>query len=360
MSLDPSRLTDQILQMVLRLGVVATAWGFAVASSALGESDNALVAGVVARHQAIYSGRFEYHRRAGFANTGRLMTRAGTSELKYFETDWLVRSGEPPMVQLNHGGARLDVRYQEHSEGGIVPSVWIKPPSKLEAGIEVPRFVGTLWYPGTVAFIDQHRTECKRVMRHEVDGMPVEVVEWQVPPNNLDAFGVTNRQLQSGGMLRLSVASERGFVLPLIEYVAPDGRVAIEFRSSDFRQVGPSLFWPWHCRRRTFTKEGKEGFFVEYSFTAVERVNEPIPDDEFVIDLPKGTHVNDLRPGANGALYTIGESIVRPPIALPESLDMKAPFVDRSWNAAAVIGLAVAIGLLFVVHAVVSRRRKSA
>jgi hypothetical protein len=348
--------------MIKRFGTVALAWGVicTTASSTLGQSGDDVVAGVIARYEAVYSGRFEYHRRAGFANTGRILSADTTSEFKFFDTDWLVRSGDPPLIKLNHGGGHLDIRYQRQSEGKILPSVWIHPPSELDAGIEVPRFAGTLWYPETVAFLDQHRTKSRHVKRYEVDGAQVDVVEWLVSPRDTSAFAVITPQLREGGILRLSVAKDRGFVLPLVEYVAPGGRVAIDFHSSEWREVGPNLFWPWRCERRMFTQEGDVGFFVEYRFGAVERVNEPLAGDEFVIDLPKGTYVNDVRPGADGAVYIVGESIVRPPVALPEGLDLKAPIIDRSWRAAAVIGGTIAIALLLLVCAVIRRHRKSA
>jgi len=330
-----------------------------LAGHARSEPLDAWIAGVVARHRAVYSGVFEYQRRSGFRDAGRLIDSVGTTEFKFFERSWLVRRSHPSTIDVTHDNVHLEIRYQEHSGTGVVPSVWIHPPREIDApGHQIPRFAGTFWYPATAAFIETHAKDCRWLGRSEGNGeSELGIIDCNVSSREVGAFGVITEELRQGGTIRMHTGPSLGFALTRIEYLGVDGRIAIDFTSSDFRQVGPTLFCPTECKRRTFRADGTEGFFVEYSFTAMQRVNEAIPAGEFVVEFPKGTYVNDVRPGANGAVYVVGESIVHPPIPLPEGLDVGRRVHSRGWLAAAGLGLVVALGVLFLIQACTSARR---
>jgi hypothetical protein len=129
-----------------------------------------------------------------------------------------------------------------------------------------------------------------------VGGIDTLAIEWDVPKAAQSrAFHSTPAPWSDEGRLRIYVASQLGFVLPQIEFVDADGRVATRFSAEDFKQVGAGLFFPRLCQYRTFPDRNRPGHYLQYEILQVKDVNEEIPEEAFVVDVPAGTFVSDHR-----------------------------------------------------------------
>lgn len=269
---------------------------------------DSLVDGVIGRWRAVNSASLEYSRTRGFEHLNKSIVDR-REEGAFFESHWKVRTRDPEMVLINYHDCLLECLYQWHGGDKILPSVWIRPSKRPEeASITLPRFAGTLWYESTASFIASKRPDAKWVGSQRVGGVDAEVVEWVITPANRRAFHVVTPQMNEGGILRLAIAPRLGCCLPMIEYLTMDRRLQITFESNDFKQVTDGIYWPSTCKRQSYLADGGKGHYETYIFSRLKSINQPIADDEFVLSLPDGSYINDVRPGANSAVYIVGEN----------------------------------------------------
>ena len=149
-------------------------------------------------------------------------------------------------------------------------------------------------------------------------------------------------------------------MIPKIEHVGVSGKVGAVFEGSDFIKCN-GMYFPQKASIQYIKSDGPS-FRVEYFIKHVERINEPIPESEFVLELPIGTLFRDSRlDNKKTTHFTVTKDSPIPEglsaVVLREG-DRRTPWF-RSWKGAVVIGFGLGvIGLLvlFVSKRVEARR----
>jgi len=344
-----------------------------VARGEPGHPVGALVDGVLAREKAVFSGRFVYRRIAvSNAPKGDEVVADEQVQFSLMGDSWALRStftsGAPSiearLCQISHNGSLVDYQAVDSSVGKnkgevrrTVHCATLRKARPVDQCNEPPPFfAGTLWHKSTARYVEVNQTKARFLGIDEMDGMAVSIIEWEVPAEEIyDAFYAVNDLLKEGGVLRLFVAPDLGYTLPKIEHVAHSGKVQTVYRSRDFREVAEGLFFPREIVQHTNGADGQSGFTWKYVFQRIEGVNEPVDEDEFLVSLPEGTLVADLRePGRRGTILSRPiESDVLPEAPLLSSHEGD----PKSWSGWRVVLLALNIVVVVVVGVWVAGRR---
>jgi len=322
-----------------------TVWLLVRSSDALAQADpsadtvSSLVAGVLARERAVISGRFVYRRTTISRRVEGERTETGEPvHFTFMGESWTLRqriSGslddkmasfrdlEAEMVSVNHKGSLVNYNVTKYGKDqNKVSSYSTLENAKAvnEANETPPYFAGTIWHKTTVAYIQRNGDKARLSGTGEVDDVTVDVLEWDVAgADDCDAFYAVNDLLEDGGILRLYVAPDLGYALPKIEHVGRSGEVHAVYRSRDFRRVADGVYFPQETSRQTRGVDSRKGFTWKYTFELIEDVNEPIDEKEFIIELPQGTQVADIRkPGQRGVIIRRSAESDMLPTRLPE------------------------------------------
>ena len=254
--------------------------------------------GAIRRAQAIRSGRLEYR-----FETGALGAKAPTpsrisrSLVSFVDSDWIVRRGDGSRVSLQRNG--LDLQYEEiiQQDGRVNRSAILTHASPLpnwESEDRPPWFVGTFWHHRQLEYAREHRSEFRLAMPRQIDGIHCEVCELDVPLEELARVVlIVHPLLRAGGMLRLHIASQLGYAMPLIEITAPDGAKVVTYQSSGFLKLPDDIYFPRKSRTEMQLPTGV-AWYQQFNITP-EQINQRIPDSDFVIEIPPGTQVRDER-----------------------------------------------------------------
>lgn len=211
---------------------------------------------------------------------------------------WAIRI--PPRVHVvNHDGRFMSLSLPEQGR----TSLTIQPPGTWRGKHhEFPIHVGTIEYESTRKFLREHSDRARLKEGPKVDDLQTRILELSVGPTELNAFGFFTDMFKHGGTLRLYVAEQLGGVLPRIEYVDGFGTVQFTFHASDFREVAPGIYFPYHF---------DDAAVKRIDFSKVEQVNEELPATEFVIaPIPAATYVADERPKSTDKIDAKGERTV--------------------------------------------------
>lgn len=297
---------------------------------------NAIVDGVVARAGALVSGRIEYHLDCGFYGTEKPFHSAAY-RLSLMGRSWAERSPVSPGTTIDHRGMHLTYYEAEKADGGIHRVANIVPSEPIDKNHpSPPYFAGTIWIKGCAKYIEQHRAEAKLRGAEPLEGVATNIVEWLVDKRDLNtAFAWFNEAMDNGGTLRLHVAPSLGYALPLIEYVDPAGTAQLTFASSGFWEAAPGFFLPRLCEFRNLGKR-EAAYYARYELSKAEMVNEVVPEEDFQIDLPVGTHINDSRGTGGTTVIQVSE--------LPVSEDIGSLIRTNGQNASSPWLSPVAIG----------------
>lgn len=168
-----------------------------------------------------------------------------------------------------------------------------------------------MWFDCTRDFVRANAAAAKAAGAAVVSGVRTQVLEWDVVGREFSPFHSFNELTNRGGTLRLYVARELGYALPLVEYVGTDGTVATAFTSSNFETYG-GVDFPRRCVMQYYTKKGA-GFYVSYDIATVKRANQPVADSEFAITVNQGTSVDDQRDPRARNMFTVKDGVAIPP-----------------------------------------------
>jgi hypothetical protein len=227
-----------------------------------------------------------------------------------------------------------------------------KPLSPPVLAAVPPTFTGSFWFETTKEFITNNAKKAARKPATTVNGVGAEVLEWVVPESEkYRAFHSVNNFIDKGGTLRLYVAVPLGYVVPRLEYLGQGGQVAFSLNSADFLEAAPGLFLAKHCQLQYPAPHSV--LQIDYQIKRFENVNGPIADKDFVLTLPVGTAIQDLRPGKH-ASYVIGRSEM--PADLEESLGLAPVREGLSRRIALAIG--AILGALILIGLYLVRRRR--
>ena len=98
--------------------------------------------------------------------------------------------------------------------------------------------------------------------------------------------------------------------MPRIEFVSSSGKVAQSYDAMGFEHRGKGIFVAERLRTETYGANGQVTYRGSYTITDVQLVNQPIPDDDFVVRLPIGTNVLDARDPNKSKTFAITDSVL--------------------------------------------------
>jgi hypothetical protein len=315
-----------------------------------------LVKKVLARSNALFSGRFSYHFTNGFADKHSIISDYDM-KFSFMSSSWILRFSNGA-VHVSHAGKFVEY-YSGQQDGATkyVAHVGLAKELDSDHALYAPNLLGTIWYDCTKKYISSHAGAARRPKDVVIDGVQTELLEWDVPASDVySAFSSINELARSGGKLRLYAAPQLGFALPLIEYIGSDGRVMTQFKSANFKEVAPGVFYPTDCTSQVFTASGPS-YYNKYHVLAVDSVNEQIPDKEFTLELTEGTQVSDSRNGKQAIFFQVGKN---EPIPIPDLQNVlipsEAPTAGFSrWLLG--IGIGTVVGALAVAVYLICKRR---
>ncbi len=345
-----------------------------------------LIQGILARAENPFSGQMIYRLNRGFpgskeaeeritltfsGTSWRLKSSVKASEMLTMqqEGDKLVEYTGPPLSgfaevdKVSHHTKYVELKRMPQGDGSLRNTARIdhQKPIVPRSSPYPPFFAGTLWYECTKKFIASHRDKAIRKSATEVNGVWCEVVEWKIlPSERFNAFHSAGELTEQGGTLRVYTAADKGFALPRVEHVGRDGRIEAAFDSWDLREYADGVFIPQRCREQLYGSKGP-GFYLEYQFDKIRNINRAIPDSEFIIPLPPGTHVSDARSGTNSVNFDIKKDGLVPE-DLEDIITIATPrFWGWNWQTAFILGLAAGLSVLGLVllrrRLVLQRRR---
>jgi hypothetical protein len=312
-----------------------------------------LVTGATARSALVFSGRMEFLLTTGFESKNKV-DRNEEQKLSFSGASWAIRY--PPHPRTKETGARvshngsLTEYISSPSQGNVAAfnraSVGLAEPID-KFFPSPPVYAGTFWYPATRDYIKKNVRAGRKIKDGEVNGIKVEVLEWTIPPEkNYEAFHGINKTLERGGILRLYVAPQLGHVLPRIEHLSPEGDVGTAFDASDFEKTSSGVYLPHQCSLQNYSG-GQPAFFCRFRIHRFEKINEQIPESDFILDLPEKARVSDHRT-PNGRIFTVGEADAPQLAAVNIAVAQDPSWWGTYWHYAVILGALVGGLALFL------------
>ena len=163
-----------------------------------------------------------------------------------------------------------------------------------------------------------------------------------VAKSHRDAFHILLPALKSGGAIRLYVAPQFGFVLPRIEFLTPSNQVAQSYDAIDFSEVAPGIHFPQRVWNETHLAGGANRYRGEFSVRC-DLINQSIPEDDFVVELPPGTRIQDAREPGDVIRFELIETSSSADLRSHRSswqLGRSVGIFDR-WGNAVIVGLLI-------------------
>jgi hypothetical protein len=338
----------------------------------------ALIQGILARSEGVFSGEMTYRESNGFSwkkqpeqELTKTVTFSGPSwrvkwaediaRIPHLVTEGVKRRGipvEPPSGllendEVSHGGNHLELSRVPQPDHSIRSTARVTQPKPFDYRMPYPPLrVGTFWYECTKKFVEANREKAERKPPTEVNDVPCEIIEWEVTAaDKFRAFDGINDLTKNGGRLRVCVALQLGFALPRIQYIGSGGKVAASFDGWDFQEKASGIFIPQHARMQYYMPA--PGFYLDFQITDCKKINRSISDATFAVALPDGTEVMDSRSGTHSVLFKMkkGGPIPRD---LRDIIQTKVPSF-WGWNKRTALLGGAAAGVLLVGVAVLLR-----
>lgn len=259
---------------------------------------DSLVTGVLARAQAIHSGRLVY--RLSTQVHGPRPRQAALPFVKEFTFAgdlWTEHARDSSLVLVTRKEFTLRFEKTRQSDGRIRDVAVVTAPTSFREKNERdrrPYFAGTFWHQKQLEYVRRNRDRVRLVPNTGRAEANVEVCELDVPAaDTASAFAFRTPRLREGGRIRFHVDTSRGFALPLVEIVATDGAVEITYESRDFVRFTDQIYFP---RSSTMKLQAPSGHTETWSYSiAPERINEEFPKSAFDFELPAHTQIQDTR-----------------------------------------------------------------
>ena len=309
-----------------------------------------LVAGIVSRSGAITSGRITFTFKSESFVGERALNPISVPETttSFWESSWAERTKSSHLVRINHDGYFLEfVRTPQH-DGSVRPGAILYPQRSLESRTELnspPLFAGTFWNREQLRYVEKHAPDFQFTGSSTVNSVAVVALELAVPAeDHRSAFHILLPALRAGGIIRLYVAPQLGITLPRIEILSPSRQVAQSYDSIDFLEVAPGIHFPRRLWTQTHAVEGATRYRGEFAVRC-ELINQLIPEDDFVVELPIGTRVQDAREPGDVIKFELTEASTSSRLRSLTSASQSGPdfrFMDR-WGNAVIVGLVVGV-----------------
>ena len=254
--------------------------------------------GAIGRAKSIKSGRLEYRFEFGVVGSNvPPPRRLPTKMLSFAGSDWIERDCESAAASINFGGFFLQYDESRQSDGSLRRTAVLSQSGAFEDRDPInrrPQFAGTFWHAQQLQYVEQHRARFRLAMPSNVDGVRCKVCELDVPAEDVAAaFQIHRPLLAAGGTLRVHIAPQLGFALPLVEVNSANGIKVATYKSNDFFKFPDDTYFPKQIRRE-LRAPNSETEYGQFSIVP-ELINQPIPESEFIVEIPAGTHVRDER-----------------------------------------------------------------
>jgi hypothetical protein len=317
-----------------------------------------VVQGLLSRADAVFSARLTWKEQTG---TGIPPNLSSDVELKgsFSGSSWAFRCPSTGGSATNHNGKWVGWTKGDPGTGAAADYLVIKRPQPIDETFPpaVPSFGGSFWFQSTKEYVSAHRGNAVLKGASEVNGIPVVVLEWSVPKDAaFKAFHAVGEQTRNGGILRLFVAPQLGYVLPRVEFAGVGGGVDNRFEASDFVEANPGIFFPKKFSCQIYN-QGKPGVNVSYVVTHLEKVNDVIPEEDFILHVPHGAQVSDQRSPVGSEFYRVGENREPLPKDLGDLIVTPSSPKGRWARSSTAIVIGILVGLLLVGLYYRARRR---
>lgn len=316
------------------------------APTLLGQQPADLVRGVVARSSAIASGRLTYTFKTHGFNGPRIsnLTTFPETTTSFSGSSWAERKKGSHIVRINHDGYFLEFVQTPQRDGSVRPGATLLPQKPLTSRKELnvpPLFAGSFWFESQLRYVEKHADDFRLTDSIVVNSVPVTVVEHAVAAkDHRDAFYILLPALKSGGIMRLYVAASLGFVLPRVEFLTPAGQVAQTYEATDFSEVAPGIYFPRRIWTETHAAGGAARFRAEFT-TQCALINDEIPGEDFVVEMPPGTRVQDAREPGNVVTFQLSAASSSAKLTADElNGGTFSRFLDR-WQNATILGVVI-------------------
>ena len=254
-------------------------------------SKQKLIDGLRARAEAIKSGQFTYT-----VQINLLSTRASDKErsVRFVLSGerWAEFEEETPdtavLRALNDGKHCYQFTGWHASEN--------KPP-KRRMIVNHPRRIAqtALWSSSLIEFrvesFRKHVAEARLVGTETTNGVETQVFEWPATAmENRSATSPRSDLAKGPGIQRVYIAPQLGFAVVKIKHLDKFGLAESVTDFSEFQEVAPGIFFPFReqYQDRTVTRR--------IHTLRVTDINQPIPEQLFVLRIPTGTQIEDVRP----------------------------------------------------------------
>lgn len=283
-------------------------------STAFPQQPAELIHGIVSRSQAIASGRISYtfkseSRRGGRASKSTVLPEVTTS---FSDSSWADRTKGSQVVRINHDGYFLEFVQTPQRDGSRRPGATLLPQKALGSRMELnapPVFAGSFWHPEQLQYVEKHADDFQLVRSSVINEIPVVILQLDVRAElHRDAFHILLPALKSGGIIRLYVAPQLGFVLPRIEFLTPSNQVAMSCDAVDFNEVAPGIYFPKRLWTETHAAGGASPYRGEFT-TRCELINQTIPPEDFIVELPLGTRIQDAQEPGRVITFNLTEAL---------------------------------------------------
>jgi hypothetical protein len=263
----------------------------------------------------------------------------------FSDSSWAERTKGSNSVRINHDGYLLEFVQTPQRNGKIRPGVTLLPSASLTNRAELnapPLFSGLFWHDRQLRYVETHADAFQVTGSTVVNNVSVAVLEATIPAaHRREAFHVVSPQLESGGLMRLYVAAHLGFVIPRIEFLPVTRAAAVVYDAADFDEAAAGIYLPGRISTEIRGAAGELQYRGEFS-VRYELINQVLPPEEFVVDLPRGTHVQDARVPGQVTSFDISESRSTASLQTAglSSTRSQAGFFGR-WRNAILIGIAI-------------------
>jgi len=316
------------------------------------------IAEATRRTSAIKSGRLEYRFESGIGNSKVIEPqRLPTQILAFSGTDWIERGPEVRLVLANRGQSFLQLD-QIRQEDGKLHMIAVLAPARSfkdrEHENRRPWFAGSFWHSAQLEHVQRNIGSFRQLPSGNVGGIPCEVFELDVPGESAaDAFQLFSPLLNAGGKLRLHIAPRLGFAIPLIEIISRSGVRVVAYEAKEWQEFPDGIYFPRLIRRELQAPNGS----IEFEQFSIEPtlIGQPIPDAEFSVAIPAGTHVRDERDVKQVRRFTLKDSVTFETLSDATPEGPKPPAIDEQglksrlvWPLAAIVAFAMACYLISV------------
>lgn len=281
------------------------------------ESVDTLVDGLLRRKHQILSASFTYEYGVLLKVPELNLPREWNPErhdrgyLTIVGAEWMCRrteSSEKEIRRTTYSAVHSSGR--KSPEADVSHAIELTAPQKTLQEISEEQFwyqvamAGVVPWDELLAYLDTNRDAAEYRGPTEIEGEETHLIELSIPWSASDIVHEFNPALAPEEekenadfvLARFYVLPEFGYALRRLDYCSTDGEMGNRFESRNFQEVAPGIHFPMeYYVIRNYEGFGlNSGYMVDqFQINKVERVNEPAPADEFEVNLPVGTLVQN-------------------------------------------------------------------